>query len=162
MAEMETGTLRGESGAASRANDHAPVAARRVRLRVISRMTDPDGDVHETKNARTGTLAQTAQGLVLDYDDVQEGERAHVTLTMREGWAQMCRRGMTSAVLTFVPGERRASKYVTMYGDIPVAVDTRRVALARGEHGGELALSYDVYVGGERTSAAELAVTWRL
>ena len=135
---------------------------RRVRLRVVSRMTDPEGDVREMKNARTGTLALTAQGLVLDYDDMQEGERAHVTLTMREGFAKMRRRGMTGAELTFVPGERHASKYVTAYGDIPVAVDTRRVALARGENGGELTLSYDVYVGGERTSSAELAVTWRL
>ena len=162
MDEIKTGALRDESGAVSRANDHAAVAPRRARLRVVSRMTDPDGDVHETKNARTGTFARTSQGVVLDYDDVQEGERAHVTLTMREGWAQMCRRGMTSAVLTFVPAERCASKYVTVYGDIPVAVDTRRVALVRGENGGELALSYDVYVGGERTSSAELAVTWRL
>ena len=146
----------------SRENEPATGAPRRARLRVVSRMTEPDGDTHETKNARTGMLAKTPQGLVLDYDDVQEGERAHVTLTMRENWAQMRRRGMTSAVLTFVPGERCASKYVTMYGDIPVAVDTRRVALMRGENGGELTLFYDVYVGGERTSSAELAVTWRL
>ena len=162
MAEADKAALRGAGGETSRANERVADKPCRVRLRVVSRMTDPDGDVHETKNARTGTLATTAQGLVLDYDDVQEGERAHVTLTMRESWAEMRRRGMTSAVLTFVPGERRASKYGTIYGDISVAVDTRRVALVRGENGGELALSYDVYVGGERTSSAELAVTWRL
>ena len=136
--------------------------ARRVRLRVLSRMTEPDGDTHGTKNARIGSLLETAEGLVLDYDDVQEGERTHVTLTMREGFAKMQRRGMTGAELIFVPGERRASKYVTMYGDIPVAVDTRRVSLARTPAGGELALDYDVYVGGERTASAALSVTWRL
>ena len=162
MAETTVTAPCGEGCEASRANDCAKDAPRRARLRVISRMTDPEGDVHETKNARIGTLAKSPQGLTLDYDDVQEGERAHITLTMRENWAQMRRRGMTGAVLTFVPGERRASQYVTVYGDIPVAVDTRRVALVRGENGGELSLSYDVYVGGERTSSAELAVTWRL
>ena len=137
-------------------------AKSRVRLRIVSRMTDPDGDVFETKNARTGALCQTPQGLVLDYDDMQDGERAHITLTAREGFATMQRKGLTSAMLTFVPGEKRASKYVTMYGDIPVAVDTRRVALERGENGGELTLDYDVYVAGERTSSAALSVTWRL
>ena len=135
---------------------------RRARLRVLSRMTDESGDVRETKSARTGTLLCDGEQLVLDYDDVQEGERAHIALTMRDGFAQMRRRGMTSAVLTFVPGERRASSYVTMYGDIPVAVDTRTVALTRDERGGELSLDYDIYAGGEYTSSAALTVTWRL
>ena len=134
---------------------------RRVRLRVLSRMQDPEGDVHEMKNARIGELREAEQGLVLDYDDVQEGERAHITLTMREGYAQMQRKGMTGAVLTFVPGERRASRYVTPYGDIPVAVDTRRVSLSQTPYGGELELDYDVLVSGEKTSSTVLCVTWR-
>ena len=135
---------------------------RRARLRIVSRMTDPDGGVHETKNARVGTVAQTPQGVTLDYDDVQEGERAHITLSAGDGRASMRRRGMTRAELSFVPGERCAGRYETMYGEIPVAVDTRKVLLARSENGGELALEYDVYIAGERTSAAALTVTWRL
>ena len=135
---------------------------RRVRLRIVSRMTDPEGEVHETKNARTGLLTQTLQGVTLDYDDVQDGERAHITLTARDGQASMRRRGMTRAELSFAPGEKSAGKYETLYGEIPVAVHTRRVALAREEGGGELALDYDVYIAGERTSTAALTVTWRL
>ena len=135
---------------------------RRVRLRIVSRMTDPDGETHEMKNARTGLLTQTPQGVTLDYDDVQEGERAHITLSAQEGRARMKRRGMTRAELLFSPGERCASRYETLYGEIPVTVDTRRVTLTRTENGGELALDYDVYIAGERTSAAEMTVTWRL
>ena len=162
MAEAETGALRGADRDVSRANEYTADKPCRARLRVISRMTDPEGDVHETKNARTGTFADTPQGVVLDYDDVQEGERAHITLTLREGYAQMQRKGMTGAVLTFVPGERRASRYVTPYGDIPVAVDTRRVSLSQTPYGGELELDYDVLVSGEKTSSTVLCVTWRL
>ena len=135
---------------------------RRVRLRIVSRMTDPEGDVFEQKNARIGTLVETPQGVTLDYDDMQEGERAHITLTAQDAKATMRRRGMTRAELTFTPGERSAGRYETLYGEIPVGIVTRSVALRRQEGGGELTLDYDVYIAGERTSSAALSVTWRL
>ena len=135
---------------------------RRVRLRVVSRMTDPEGEVFEQKNARTGSIVETPQGVTLDYDDVQDGERAHITLAARAAKATMRRRGMTRAELSFVPGERSAGRYETLYGEIPVAIFTRSVALSRQESGGELTLDYDVYIAGERTSSAALTVTWRL
>ena len=141
---------------------------KKARLRVISRLTEPDGDVHEIKNARSGLVKQTVDGIVLEYDDVQDEERAHVVLTMkpgrmpRENRARMQRKGMVSSVLTFLPGQKAASSYVTIYGEIPVAVDTRSVVIEQDDRGGVLALDYDVYMGGERTSSARMEITWRV
>jgi len=141
---------------------------KKVRIRIISRLTEPDGDVHEIKNARSGFVKETKDGTVLEYDDVQDGEKAHIALTMqtgrneKENRARMQRRGMTSSMLTFLPGQKVASSYVTMYGEIPVAVDTRRVSIERSEKGGDLLLDYDVYMGGERTSSACMEITWRV
>ncbi|MBR4039051.1 MAG: DUF1934 domain-containing protein [Clostridia bacterium] len=141
---------------------------KKVRLRVISRLTEPDGDVHEIKNARSGLLRETVDGVVLEYDDVQDEEKAHIILTMkpgrnsRENRARMQRRGMVSSTLTFLPGQKVSSSYVTIYGDIPVAVDTRSVSIEQDERGGVLMLDYDVYMGGERTSSAVMEITWRL
>ena len=140
----------------------------KIRLRIVSRLTQPDGDVMETKNARTGLLRQANGALMLEYDDVQDDEKAHITLEMTPGRmpgenrARMLRRGMTSAQLTFLPGQRVSSSYVTIYGEIPVAVDTRRVTIERHENGGMLLLDYDVYMGGERTSSALMEITWRI
>ena len=140
----------------------------KARIRVVSRLTEPDGSVHEIKNARAGVLRRTADGLVLEYDDVQDEEKAHIVLTMkpgrtaRENRASMQRMGMVSSVLTFLPGEKIASSYVTIYGEIPVAVDTRSVGIRTQENGGELQLDYDVYMGGERTSCARMEITWRV
>lgn len=140
----------------------------KARIRIISRLVEPDGDVHEIKNARAGLLRQEAGALVLEYDDVQDEEKAHIILTMhpgrnsRENRARMQRKGMVSSVLTFLPGEKIASSYVTIYGDIPVAVDTRRVEIQTQENGGNLLLDYDVYMGGERTSSARMDITWRV
>ena len=141
---------------------------KKARLRVISRLTEPDGDVHEIKNARSGLVKETAEGIVLEYDDVQDEEKAHIVLTMkpgrnaRENRARMQRRGMVSSMLTFLPGQKVASSYVTLYGEIPVAVDTRSVSIVQDERGGELMLDYDVYMGGERTSSARMEITWRV
>ena len=142
--------------------------AKKARIRIISRLTEPDGDVHEIKNARSGLLKATAEGTVLEYDDVQDEEKAHIVLTMKAGRtakenrARMQRRGMVSSQLTFLPGQKVASSYVTMYGEIPVAVDTRRVDIQESEAGGNLLLDYDVYMGGEITSRARMEITWRV
>ena len=142
--------------------------AKKARLRIISRMTEPDGDVHEIKNARSGLVKETPDGIVLEYDDVQDEEKAHIILTMkpgrmpRENRARMQRKGMVSSMLTFLPGQKVASSYVTIYGEIPVAVDTRSVSIERSENGGDLKLDYDVYMGGEKTSSARMEITWRM
>ena len=141
---------------------------KKARIRIISRLTEPDGDVHEIRNARSGLVRATAEGTVLEYDDVQDEEKAHIVLTMKAGRsekenrARMQRRGMVSSQLTFLPGQKVASSYVTMYGEIPVAVDTRRVEIQESEAGGDLLLDYDVYMGGERTSSARMEITWRV
>ena len=137
---------------------------KKARIRVVSRLVEPDGDAHEIKNARSGLLRPTADGWVLEYDDVQDEEKAHIVLTMQpeRGHVRMQRMGMVSSVLDFVPGEKIASRYVTVYGEIPVAVDTHRVDILMQESGGELRLRYDVYMGGERTSGAHMEITWRV
>lgn len=140
----------------------------KIRLRIVSRLTQFDGDVLETKNARTGLMRQANGAIMLEYDDVQDDEKAHITLELKPGRmpgenrARMLRRGMTSAQLTFLPGQRMGSSYVTIYGEIPVAVDTRRVSILTQENGGCLTLDYDVYMGGDKTSSAVMEVTWRV
>ena len=139
----------------------------RVRLRVISRMRDADGTPLETKNAHRGTLVRTDGAIELAYDEERDGEKARITLTLqagpapRDNRASMRRRGMTRGELRFVPGRCEPGSYVTPYGEIPVAVDTRRVDIEQTETGGVLTLDYDVYMGGERSASALLEVTWR-
>lgn len=135
--------------------------AKKARLMIVSRMRDDEGKLHETKNAHRGTIAKTAGGVVIEYDEDQDGERAHIALTCEGVHAEMLRKGMTSARLVFEPGRRTASAYVTIYGEIPVAVDTRRVTMLGDEAGGKMTLDYAVYVGGDKTSDALLEITWR-
>lgn len=135
---------------------------KKARLRVVSLMRDMDGDKNEIKNAHIGTCREEGDTVVLEYEDVQDGERAHIELHCAADRAKMIRKGMTSAQLAFIPGQRTSSAYVTLYGEIPVMVDTRQVLFSRCENGGDLLLNYDVYVGGDMTARTELRVTWRV
>ena len=93
---------------------------RKVRLRIVSVMTDPQGERHETKHARLGALREEHGSVVLTYEDEQDGERAHVVLTASADSAQMRRMGAMSGMLRFEPGVRTSSAYVTVYGEIPL------------------------------------------
>lgn len=134
---------------------------KKIRLCIVSRMRDDVGEMHETKTAHRGLLTKTANGVILEYDEEQDGEKAHIELTCEGAKAQMLRKGMTSARLVFEPGKRTSSAYVTIYGEIPVAVQTRKVQLLGDELGGTLTLDYAVYVGGDKTSDALLQITWK-
>ncbi len=133
-----------------------------VRLRIVARMKDHEGNVHETKNARKGVLKTSVGSITLSYDDVQDGVRAKVLLSADDKSAQMRRMGEMTGTLNFEPGKRTSGVYATMYGEIPVAVYTRAVKLDCQENGGELRLDYDVFVGGEKTSSADMMITWRV
>ena len=134
---------------------------KKVRLAVLSRMLDASGEAHEIKNARRGTLVCSETGVTIEYDDEQDGERAHIALEYKQGRARMRRTGMTSATLVFMPGQKTNSAYVTLYGEIPVAVDTRSVRIEQDGDCGLLALEYAVYMGGEKTADTRFEIRWR-
>ena len=134
---------------------------KKVRLCIISRMRDDEGQMHETKTAHRGLLSKTANGMALEYDEEQDGEKAHIELSCEGAKAQMLRKGMTSARLVFEPGKRTSSAYVTIYGEIPVAIQTRSVQMTGDELGGKIMLDYAVFVGGDKTADTLLEAMWR-
>lgn len=133
-----------------------------IRLRVVSVMTDPDGRRHESKTVHRGTLRAGEDGLEIAYEQVDEGVRARICLTWTADGVRMHRTGEMTGALHFQPRRKTAGLYGTAYGDIPVAVYTREVLTEEGENGGEMRLDYDVFVGGERTSATVMTLVWRL
>lgn len=134
----------------------------KVRIRVVSRMTDPQGEAHEIKSAHRGTLTRADGQISIAYDEERDGEKARITLESDGSTARMRRRGLTGAQLCFEPGKRTTGVYVTMYGEIPVAVQTQGVTLEEGAAGGTLRMRYDVFVAGERTANTRFELTWRV
>ena len=133
-----------------------------IRLRVVTVTTDAEGERRETKTAHRGILRENADGVELSYEQVNDGVRAKILLVQTEGCIQMRRTGEMTGTLRFEPGKRTPGVYTTIYGEIPVAVYTRETEVVRTENGGEMKLDYDVFVGGERTGASRMTISWRL
>ena len=132
-----------------------------VRMMILSQLVDDDGQAHYTKHAHRAMLERTERGVVLDSDEEQDGERLHLTLTCEPGKATMKRKGEVCALLHFEEGKRVEGRYITAYGDIHIATDTRFVRLSTQPQGGKLTLNYAVYAGGDKTSDAQLEIQWR-
>lgn len=133
-----------------------------ARLCILSRMTDPQGEVDETRHVHKGAVHVADGTVTIRYEDKKDGESACVTLTARDGYATMARTGTTSMTMAFVPGERRDMLLATPYGEIPMATDTRTVLLKISGDRGNLVLDYDVMMAGERTAWAALTIAWQL
>ena len=118
---------------------------KRIRLRVVSVMTEPDGTRHENQSVHRGTLRAAAEGPEIVYEQVDEGVRARISLTRTADGVQMRRMGEMTGALHFQPGRKTPG----LYG-------------IRTDNGGEMKLDYDVFVGGERTAATVMTLTWRL
>ena len=138
------------------------VSALLGRMPLVSVMTEPDGTRHENQSVHRGTLRAAAEGPEIVYEQVDEGVRARISLTRTADGVQMRRMGEMTGALHFQPGRKTPGLYGTAYGDIPVAVYTREVLVEESEKGGEMRLDYDMFVGGERTAATVMTLTWRL
>ena len=64
---------------------------KRIRLRVVSVMTEPDGTRHENQSVHRGTLRAAAEGPEIVYEQVDEGVRARISLTRTADGVQMRR-----------------------------------------------------------------------
>jgi len=99
---------------------------------------------------------------VLEYTESQQDEEtgeintALVTLTLEKNRVTMTRRGECSNTMVFVPEQRFEGIYSTPYGDMDMAVYSRRVRCDIGEKRGSVHLKYQLDIQGAYASSNEL------
>ena len=125
-----------------------------------------DSQFDKTELKTAGTFEELEEKYIIRYKEEQgEGEApvdVSVVVLKDESVVEMTRNGAISSRLVIERSQRNLCHYGTAYGDIPVAVYTREVLVEESEKGGEMRLDYDVFVGGERTAATVMTLTWRL
>lgn len=99
---------------------------------------------------------------VLEYTESQQDEEtgeistALVTLTLENNRVTMTRHGECSNTMVFVPDQRFEGIYSTPYGDMDMAVYSRRVRCDIGEKRGSVHLKYQLDIQGAYASSNEL------
>lgn len=92
----------------------------------------------------------------LQDEATKEITTSDVRLIIGQGSVTMERRGSFSNTMVFSPGRRFEGKYMTPYGELPLAVFSRGVQLNIGEKKGAIHLNYQLDLQGAYASTNEL------
>jgi len=122
-----------------------------------------DGKPEDTLRLITsGTLIERAGETVIRYEeslDEQEPPQK-IELTVRDDVITMSRHGTVDADMVFRKGRRYESQYRTPYGVMDMALYCTKASFTRANGGGELALQYQLDLGGQFAAMHDMRLHW--
>lgn len=113
----------------------------------------------------SGELIETENGdRLLCYDEIldESTPAQHVTLLFSGDTVTMDRTGAYQAKLVFARGTRYEGQYQTPYGDMDMAVYCTKLSYEIDESGGELALQYQLDLGGQFAAMRDMRLEFNL
>lgn len=128
-----------------------------VNIFIKSRAATAD-DCDESEFFTEGTLEQTADGIMLRYDENAEigYENSSVSVTANADRIVIERTGTANSILIIEKEKKHYCVYGTPYGDFTVGTHAYEINCGLSEEGGTLAFKYSVDVNSEFISENEL------
>lgn len=128
-----------------------------VNIFIKSRAATAD-DCDESEFFTEGTLEQTADGIMLRYDENAEigYESSSVSVTANADRIVIERTGTASSILIIEKEKKHYCLYGTPYGDFTVGTHAYEINCGLSEEGGTLEFKYSVDVNSEFVSENEL------
>lgn len=132
-------------------------------------------DIHSTQNlgaqydktelSTVGTLEQTDENYIIEYDEEQEPneEPVHVTVTVArdESEVTMTRGGKYGSHLSIRRSSRALCNYGTPFGEILMGISGHDIEHEPSENGGEFNFRYDIDVNGSLVSRNKVKMIYR-
>ncbi len=139
-----------------------------VFINLTSRATYDGGVVYPVQFITSGVLTRPDRDrYVIRYRESQEdestGEIVHsdIELEMTKNQVIMTRLGDFSSMMVFSKDQRFEGRYTTPYGDMEMAVFTRKLRCGLGEKEGSVHLEYQLHLQGSYASSNELHMTYQ-
>jgi len=106
----------------------------------------------------TGELIEKQDEVVIRYEEsIDESEPPQkIEVTVRDGVITMSRKGTYDANMVFQKGQRYESQYHTPFGDLDMALYCTRATFTIDKEGGEMALQYQLDLGGQFAAVHEM------
>jgi uncharacterized beta-barrel protein YwiB (DUF1934 family) len=110
----------------------------------------------------SGELIERAGETVIRYEEsLDEKEPPQkIELTVQEDAITMSRRGSVDANMVFRQGRRYESQYRTPFGVMDLALFCTKASFTRESDGGELALQYQLDLGGQFAAMHDMKLHW--
>lgn len=133
-----------------------------VVIRIVGTQRDASGEEDSVELLTDGKCYVKNGVTYLVYQDSQISglENSMVTIKLYEQRVVINRSGAVQHKQVFARGERYEGPYITQFGRIEMAVETKelRIAVAQN-HSGTVEIEYDLEVNGQWQSANRLSVT---
>ncbi len=133
-----------------------------VFINLTSRATYDGGVVYPVQFITSGTLIRPDRDrYVIRYRESQEDENtgeivnSDIELELTKNQVIMTRLGDFSSMMVFARDQRFEGRYTTPYGDMEMAVFTRRLKCDLGEREGSVHLEYQLHLQGSYASTNE-------
>ncbi len=140
-----------------------------VFINLTSRATYEGGIVYPVQFITSGSLTKTdRERYVLRYRESQEDEAtgeivdSDIELDLSKNQVIMTRVGDFSSMMVFSRDRRFEGRYRTPYGDMEMAVFTRKLKCDLGEKEGSVHLEYQLHLQGNYASSNELHLAYQM
>ncbi len=139
-----------------------------VFINLTSRATYEGGNVYPVQFITSGVLSRPErEHYVIRYRESQEDEStgeivdSDIELDLSRDRVIMTRQGDFSSMMVFSRDRRFEGRYTTPYGDMEMAVFTRRLKCDLGEKEGSVHLEYQLHLQGSYASTNELHLAYQ-
>lgn len=109
-----------------------------------------ENDVSEVELISEGEYEYTQDKVIVRYKETGENtfSGTDATLTIENGRATLIRKGAGNSEMSFKEGIEHKCDYRTPYGSLKLTVITREMASTLNEFGGDVSISYLLYMEG--------------
>ncbi len=135
-----------------------------IKLENIQEITD-DNEKQKINNNYQGEFYVKNEKLYLKYEDDAEGMGGSQTIVKIDPEKErvlLLRQEPAAMKQDFVCGKKQEGYFKTAYGEIKIAVKTKRLEMEISENAGLIRINYQVFLGGELNAEHHLKINYKI
>ena len=135
-----------------------------IKLENIQEIID-DNDSQQINNQYQGEFYIKNEKLYLSYEDNAEGmdgARTIVKINPDQERVLLLRQDPAAMKQDFVIGKKQEGYFKTAYGEIKMAVKTKRLEMDISDNAGLIRINYQVFLGGELNAEHHLKINYKI
>lgn len=129
-----------------------------VSIAVNTAVNEGTPDAENISVSASGKYIYSGSEARIAYDEAADGAVTHCRVTVKDGAAEIVRRGAVSCHMTVLPNIVTPFIYNTPYGAIHMACRGSSITCSLEKDGGEIELHYDILSDGQCVSQNRIAI----
>jgi uncharacterized beta-barrel protein YwiB (DUF1934 family) len=139
------------------------VEDKKIIMSIIGEQVTPDGDTNRMEMVTEGRYYERDGMKYLEYEENETSGLGGTTTTLTIGAdiVSLMRRGRNTTHMVFKEGKKSYNIYNTPMGSMEMGVWPTNMEINIGEEKGDIALEYELDIGGQYAGANMISVVYR-